>query len=71
MVLIKSRLPSLQTEATRSVIANLSVFVPSLRIVQTLPSTKTQTAGLKELSRIGLNISDIQVIIKILQDTSI
>lgn len=28
-----------------------------------LSSTKTQTAGLKELSYIGLNISDIQVII--------
>lgn len=45
-------------------ITNLSVFVPSLRIVQILSSTKTQTAGLKELSYIGLNISDIQVIIK-------
>lgn len=31
---------------------------------QIFSSTKTQTAGLKEFSYVGLNISDIQVIIK-------
>lgn len=31
---------------------------------QAFSSTKTQTAGLKELSYVALNISDIQVIVK-------